>query len=438
MATNATLALTSSDGTAFSVDANKVIYAYDDSNSKAVLTYQTEKGINAPPVTLSISTVTLQALSTNILFILTTIESDLIQKDVCFNNGNVLKIFGSGHCTMTYLLNNQANAQNYTIDDTAANVSTAAKTTISVTDNVTSEVYYINGFRASNITGETETDTTLLSAVIAAPGTGQIVGDILPLTGGTYTTQATVTVDTTQPVSLATNAAGSSYNVSDTILTAGGTASTHATLTVTHIKAVTAPAVTVGGAGYTTGDHVSLTTGTGTQAIFTVTAVAGAATALSAIFLAGDYTVRPTLGGAVVTTAITGGGAGLTVNLVAADFGVLTATITTPGSYTVNNAAFTQNTSSGAGTGATFNTVIYGVNTVTISNAGAYTSAPTNPVAQGTSSGAGVGATFTTTFNASGTVTGASIMYNDEVSQTPPQLDVKETVTQVTAKINAL
>ncbi len=246
-----------------------------------------------------------------------------------------------------------------------------------------------------------------ISGVPAAAGTGYAPADTITITGGTAATASIFTVATTKPVSLSTNAAGSSYNVSDTILTAGGTASVHATLTVSHIKVVTAPGIGDDGSGYVTGDTFSVTTGTGTQAIFSVTAVAGDVTAI-AIVSAGDYTVRPTLGATVATTTLSGIGTGLTVNLVAADFGVLTTTITTPGSYTVNNTAFTQTSSSGAGTGATFNSVLYGALTLTVDTAGDYSVLPTNPAAQGATTGAGTGATITVSWGILAfTITGA-------------------------------
>lgn len=434
MATNTTLALTSSDGTAFSVDANEVIYAYDDSNSKAIFTYKISIGVNAAPVTLSISTATLQALSTNILFIETVIEADGNTKVVCFNNNNVIKLVTapSSTCTMNYYVNSNEVNQSFLLNDTAANISTACKTTIPVTDDTTQTIYYINGFRVFNITSATETGTILSSAVVVAAGTAQVVGDILPLTGGTYTTQANVVVATTKPVSLATNAAGTDYVPNDTILTAGGTASPHSTLTVTNTKVVSAT-VAAGGSGGTNGTQtVTGTTGTGTKFQASVTVSGNAITAVLSITVAGNYTVNPT---SITNEPVTG--ASLTGAQLSVVMGVLTAGITTAGSYTVNSATFTQTSTSGSGTGATFNTVVYGVNTVTVGTAGAYTAPPTNPVSQGTSSGSGIGATFTATFG-SGGISGSSIAYNDEQSPVYAELAVEETKAQVTTLINAL
>ena len=297
-----------------------------------------------------------------------------------------------------------------------------------------SVIYINNAFIVNMAIGASPNGANLAlnSSSLATAGTG-VTAIAGTLAGGTFTEAATVKIDTIQPVSLATNAAGSSYNVGDTILTAGGTASVHTTLTVSHIKAVAIPVVVAGGTGYTTGDFIEVTTGTGTKAQYTVAATLGVVTSLTAVHIAGDYTVRPTLGVGVATAKVTGAGNDdLTVTLVAADFGVLTAGITSAGSYTVGSATFTQASSSGAGTGATFNTVVYGAETYHVTDAGEYSVAPASPTTV-TIAGA-TGVTLNTVFTNSVT----EITYDDKESQTTPILYVSETPTYINALVAGL
>jgi len=149
-------------------------------------------------------------------------------------------------------------------------------------------------------------------------------------------------------------AAGTGYVPADTITLFGGTHSIAAILTVATTRLVTTN-INAAGTGYLVGDTITLAGGTHSAA-------------------------------AVVTVASVSSGA------------VSSFSITTPGSYTVNSATFTQASTSGIGTGATFNSSAFGVNTVTVSTAGSYTVLPGTPVQQDTSSGSGTGATFTLTW----------------------------------------
>lgn len=437
MATLTNLSLTTSDGTPFNLDANKIIYGYDDANSKCNLTYALDKGVNDTQI-LSIDTNTLYSMSTDILFYDDVLdENGNFIKTTLFCGANVIKIYGTGQ--MSYNNNVSSELQEFYLDNSNVRISEEVKTTIALTDHASGTAYYANGLNMggiSEIADSTSTNTTLVSAVVAAAGTG--VGDAATGTvvGGTFGTAAKLKVDTTKPVSLATNAAGSSYNVADTILTAGGTASTHATLTVTHVKIVALPAIAAAGNGYNVGDTFTLTTGTGTQEIFTVATLTGGAGTGVATFTrnsGSDYTVRPTLSGTAATTHTSGtGNNALTLVLVAADFGVKTTSITIAGSYTVGSATFTQNTTSGSGTGATFNTVVYGVNTFHITDGGDYSAAPTNPVSVTLSAGSG----FTITGTFSGSIT--NIQFDNKQSATLEILLVNETPTEIQTAINAL
>ncbi len=431
------LTVTANSG-AIKLSANQIV-RFTASGSGTLLTYLTNQDkVITKLMTESVSTINTAAARTqavtlnNATSTVMYVHSDKIIFLDVITAGTLITLWNPG----------TAAPEVYSVSDTPANINTAAGNTFAITTqpngSTPSGTRYINNLFIASIEGEavgtspvitfttkvktatgavtnpgsgytslvaaitggggsgaTGTVTGLaISAVPAAAGTGYAPADTITITGGTAATASIFNVITTKPVTLATNAAGASYNVSDTILTAGGTASVHATLTVTHIKVVTAPGIGNDGSGYVTGDTFSVTTGTGTQAIFSVTAVAGDVTAI-AIVSAGDYTVRPTLGATVATSTLTGVGTGLTVNLIAADFGVLTTSISTPGSYTVNNAAFTQTSSSGAGTGATFNTVLYGALTLTVGTAGDYSVLPTNPAAQGSTTGSGTGATLT-------------------------------------------
>lgn len=233
------------------------------------------------------------------------------------------------------------------------------------------------------------------SAVVAAAGTGYLTGDVITLTGGTFSEAMQLTVASTALVSAAVNAAGSGYVPADTITAAGGTFSTAAVLAVATTKVSAVPTVVNAGTGGTPGSAtVTGTTGTGTKFQATVTIEAGGTIqSVDALTVAGSYTVNPT---DIANEPVTGGG--LTGAVLAVVMGVATVTVDTAGSYTVEPAAFTQSATSGAGTGATFNTLVFGVLTVTVSDPGAYTVEPSNPVAQGSTDGAGTDATFTVTW----------------------------------------
>jgi hypothetical protein len=352
MATLNTLSLVSSDGTAFSLNTNKVIYAYDNDDSVAVLTYATDGGQNQE-IVLSVDTATLQGYSTAILFLSDVNQADGTVTEMCFNNQRVNKIIADGSdCVISYVDNASGIATPFAINDTAANTSTACGSTIALTDSTSNTVYYINKLLVGNITAVTDSVDVLGSAAVVAAGTTMIAG----------TTQLTLT---------------------------GGTFGVVAKALVTNTKFVATPVVAAGGTGYTTGDHVSLTTGTGTQAVFAVTAVAGVVTAIASIVSAGNYTVNPTVGANATTHSTGAGNDDLTI---------------------------------------TFATVKMGALTVSVAQAGEYSTPPSNPVS---TTGGNNGATLTASFG-SGSGTGCQIEYNNGIGNSPEQLDVQETKAQVT------
>ena len=216
----------------------------------------------------------------------------------------------------------------------------------------------------------------MYSATVAAPGTGHVPADTLPLAGGTQTTQAVATIATTKAVSATINAAGT-----------GGTT----------------------GAAVVTG-----TTGTGTKFQADVVIAGGAIVSVTDIKVAGSYSVNPT---DITQEPVTGGG--LTGAKLAIVMGVNTVTVGTAGVYSAVPAnPVAQGTSSGSGVGATLN-VLWGLGPVTITQGGFYGVGQTPAVAL---DGAGVGASIALTMqviaqrggtpvdwtNGGGTLTGAT------------------------------
>jgi hypothetical protein len=161
-------------------------------------------------------------------------------------------------------------------------------------------------------------------------------------------------VNQTGIVSDSANAAGSGYAPADTITLTGGTASPFGVLTVNTTQLVST-AKNSGGSGYAANDTITLAGGTFTQA-------------------------------AVIKVLTVSSGV------------IQTFSIQTPGVYSVNSTTFTQGSTSGSGTGATFNTALFGVQSATVSTPGSYSVLPTNPVSQGSTSGSGTGATFNLSF----------------------------------------
>lgn len=117
----------------------------------------------------------------------------------------------------------------------------------------------------------TVTTSKLISTAINALGSGYDIGQVLTLGGGTASTAATITLATCQLASATLNAAGTGYASGNVITTAatGGTASSHATLNVDTVKVISS-AVNAHGSGYASGDVLTMVGGTGTAATQTV------------------------------------------------------------------------------------------------------------------------------------------------------------------------
>ncbi len=185
----------------------------------------------------------------------------------------------------------------------------------------------------SNAIVEAATEESLSTVdSIAAGGTGYTVGDILTLSGGTYTVQAQVEVTT---VAAGVVTAVRRYNdgvytvtPTDPVSTTGGTG-TGCTLNCTFVAngwvadrdggdtLSTVDSIAAGGTGYTVNDVLSLVGGIySTQATVTVATVSGGVVTGVTITTAGAYTVLPT--DPVSTTGGTGSGCTLNCTFVAA------------------------------------------------------------------------------------------------------------------------
>jgi hypothetical protein len=189
----------------------------------------------------------------------------------------------------------------------------------------------------------------VVSATVAAAGTGYAPADTITLTGGSHTINGIVNVVTTKLVSVAVNAGGSNYEVGDTITLAGGTFGTAVVLTVATVSAGAVTGVTITNAGSYTANTASFTQG-----------------------------------------ATSGVGSGATFNT--AVWGVNTVTVNTAGSYTaLPSSPVSQGATSGSGTGATL-TVLWGLLSVIVSNPGSgFTTASGFSVSGGGGTGGATG-----------------------------------------------
>lgn len=227
------------------------------------------------------------------------------------------------------------------------------------------------GVTSFNITNAGIGYTTLAIGVSGGSGTG--------FTGTATGKLITATIDLK----------GDGYLIDDVLSFSNGVAVNAASLSVTHTQIVTV-AVNEAGGGYANGDVVGMTTGTGTQATFTVTTGASDDNVASlALTTGGDYTADPDLAN-VATVNNTGSGAGLTVDVTT---GIKTLAVDSGGVFstlpTLANVALTG----GSGTGATANFAF------------GYTTGAANV----TASGYGFTSTPTATFGASGSGATATI-----------------------------
>lgn len=282
MSTFSNISLTSSDGTAFTLDANKVIYATDNLVGKAELTFENDEGVN-DVVTLTIDIIALQGFSTNILFLQDVYPidgDDATFITTCFCGSRAIKLIPVGVFTsMYYNTNSDAVTLPFRLDGDVATVLSQTKTSIDVTDSTSDITYAINGFNVGNITSVSDTGEVLDSTLVATAGTLMIPNSTtLTLTGGTYGVQATAKVATTKVVTKTIVSGGTLYLAGDIVTVSTGTATPHATI------------------------HVD-----------TVDGVTGAITG-STLVQGGVYTSNPTLTAGVTTTnSVAGSGATVTV-----------------------------------------------------------------------------------------------------------------------------
>ncbi len=150
------------------------------------------------------------------------------------------------------------------------------------------------------------------AATATTAGTGYVPGELITLTGGTFTRAGKMAVASTQVVSATVNA--------------GGSGGTNGTQTVTG------------------------TTGSGTKFQASVTVAGNAITAVLSITVAGAYTANPT---DITQEPVTG--ASLSGAKLALVMGVLQNVVADPGLYSAAPASpVAQGSTSGSGTGATF------------------------------------------------------------------------------------
>lgn len=172
-------------------------------------------------------------------------------------------------------------------------------------------------------------------------------------------------------------------------------------------EAETAEPVAIG-ASYDIDDTVTLTGGTGTQAVLTVTAVQPVDnqdetsfnnTGANGTFVGGDGA-----GGTAYVAADTitlSDGTVVTVDAVDGDDDVTQFTVDSTNStgVTTSGATLTQASTSGSGTGFTLTLGVanQGVYAVDVTTQGSYSAVPSNPVSQGSTTGSGSSATFNIT-----------------------------------------
>jgi hypothetical protein len=231
----------------------------------------------------------------------------------------------------------------------------------------------------------TEVVNSIASVTVNAAGSAYTSIPTISFTGGGgLNAAATADMKALTDTVVTPQSGSGSYAPSDSLTITGGTG-TSTILTVTHTKVVSAT-IAAGGTGGTSGTQtVTGTTGTGTKFQASVTVAGGAITAVLSITVAGDYTVNPT---SLTVEPVTG--ASLTGAQLNVKMGVLTATVGTAGSYSVLPANPVSATG-GSGTGATFN-LTYGVSSVVVTNGGEdYVTPPTVSF----TGGGGTGATGT-------------------------------------------
>ena len=208
--------------------------------------------------------------------------------------------------------------------------------------------------------------------------------------------------------SAAITAAGATYAPGDSITLTGGTESTNAKLSVNTTTLVTAPAVVSGGSGYAVGDFVTLLNGVTVKvATLTGSAIATIATIGTAGCSGGSFTANITSAGGLTQVSSTGAGTGATFTSSSATYGVGSISINNPGVYTgLPTNPISQGSTSGSGSGATF-TALWKIIALAVNAAGTaylpgtpitFTGGTPTRAATGTATSAPIGAPISINF----------------------------------------
>lgn len=211
--------------------------------------------------------------------------------------------------------------------------------------------------------------STLMKATaivsVVARGTGYTNLSALTATGGTGTASV-LTPATLEIASLTSTQSDDSYQGGNVLTLVGGTHSVAGTVTVVSVMLHNA-VISAGGAGYTVGDTLTAIGGTFTSAatVEVTTVAAGVVTGFT-IDDPGIYTI-----GSGSLTFSGGSGTGFTVN--ATVFQIQNFTISNRGSYTVTTGTLTA--TGGSGAGASFD-ALFGIKTATITTPGSYSVLP--------------------------------------------------------------
>lgn len=253
------------------------------------------------------------------------------------------------------------------------------------------------------------------TAVPASAGANYSIAEVITLAGGTGDPMK-VSPATVALVSASVDDSGSGYAPAMALTLAGGTSSVKAVVTIDTTK-VTDADVVAGGTG-DLGDGAGVivvgTTGTGTKFRASVTILNNAINSVELITVEGAYTANPTTPAVEPVTYVSGASSGTTLTgaTLSLTIGVLAATVTTPGNYSLDPVAFTQfgASSPSGGTGVTFNVLSFGILTVSVNTPGLYSVNPTNPVSQASTTGSGAGATFTLTMASAATANDLLVM----------------------------
>jgi hypothetical protein len=248
-----------------------------------------------------------------------------------------------------------------------------------------------------------------VSAVVSNQGTGYAEGDVVTVSGGTYSQPAQFGVLTTNPT---TGAVGQVYCTTPGVYTAvpsipesttGGSGDGTLRINVvwSGIGAVSGVVYYIsaqGGTGYNVGDIVTISGGTSTSVAQVTVSSVGLNGTVTGVYVStpGAYTVLPS--NPVLQASTSGVGTGLELTMVPATAQAVVVVPVAAGSgYAVGD---TIKIAGGTGTIATVLQVASltpggsGVATATIQAPGAYTIYPPSPVLQASSSGGGTGATF--------------------------------------------